>query len=416
MEPDILEMTRRDRDQLKVISNVERGRLTQEEGGEQLGLSARQVRRLVQRVREEGDAGVIHRGRGRPSNRRLCEQDREGVKELLRQEAWRDFGPTFAQEQVAKQGYRIGRETVRKMQIELELRKPRKRREVHRSRRERRACFGEMIQMDTSIHDWLEGRGEEMVLISMIDDANSRLRGRFFRSDTTFSNLRAIREWVEEFGRPVALYVDKASHFKVNRPRSLEEDLEDSEPQTQVKRAMQELGVKVICANSPQAKGRVERQFGTLQDRLVKGMRLAGIASLEEANGYLSKEFLPEWEERWTVKPKNRTDAHRPVSREMDLEAIFSVRESRTVRNDYTVQWMRRTFQITKQLHPQGLRGGKVQMEVRVNGDVAIRFKDRYLEFVELEGTSRGTRRHPAPISDQASKNLVAGAIDLVGL
>lgn len=416
MKSDVLEMTRQDRDRLKVVSNAGKGLLTQEQAGQQLGLSERQVRRLVKRVRQEGDGGVIHRSRGRPSNRRLCEEDREAIKQLLGQEMWLDFGPTFAQEQLAKQGYRIGRETVRKMQIEMGLRRPRKRKEVHRSRRERRACFGEMVQMDTSIHDWLEGRGEEMVLISMIDDANSRLRARFFCADTSFSNLRAIREWVEEFGRPVALYVDKASHFKVNRPRSLEEDLEDSEPQTQVKRAMQELGVKVIYANSPQAKGRVERQFGTLQDRLVKGMRLAGVASLEEANEYLSEEFLPEWEERWRVKPKNRTDAHRKVSGKTDLNAIFSVREARTVRNDYTVQWMRRTFQITKQLHPQGLRGGRVEMEVRVNGDVAIRFKGNYLEFIEIEGTHRGTRRRPAPISSQASKQLVAGAIDLVGM
>jgi len=270
--------------------------------------------------------------------------------------------------------------------------------------------------MDTSEHDWLEGRGEQMVLVSMIDDANSRLRARFFLKDTTFSNLRLIRRWVEEFGRPVALYVDKASHFKVNRPRSLEEDLEDREPQTQIKRAMEELGVKVIWANSPQAKGRVERLFGTLQDRLVKGMRLAGISSLEKANEYLLEEFLPEWEERWTVKPRNRRDAHRRVPREMDLQATFSVREVRTVRNDYTVQWKGRTFQITKQCHPQGLRGGKVEMEVRVNGDVAMRFKTGYLEFVEIEGAHRGTRRRPAPISDQASKNLVAGALDLVGL
>ena len=409
-------MRSQDRDRLKVVSNAEKGRLTQKQAGDQLGLSERQVRRLVKRIRQEGDGGLIHRSRERPSNRRLCEEDREAVKEFLLLATWSDFGPTYAQEQLVKQGYRIGRETVRKMQIELDLRKPRKRKEVHRSRRERRSCFGEMVQMDTSIHDWLEGRGEAMVLISMIDDANSRLRGRFFRADTSFSNLKAIRDWVEEFGRPVALYVDKASHFKVNRSRSLEEDLEDSEPQTQIKRAMQELGVKVIYANSPQAKGRVERQFGTLQDRLVKGMRLAGIASLEEANVYLSEEFLPEWEERWTVKPKNQTDAHRKVSGKTDLEAIFSVREARTVRNDYTVQWMRRTFQITKQLHPQGLRGGKVEMEVRVNGDVAIRFKENYLEFVEIEGTHRGTRRRPAPVSAQASKQLVAGAVDLVGM
>lgn len=416
MESDILEMSRRDRDRLKVLWEVEKGHLTQVEGAAQLGVSDRQVRRMLDRIREEGDRGVLHRSRGRPSNRRLCEEDREAIETLLNQEEWKDFGPTFAQEQLAKAGYEVGRETVRKLQLELGLRKARKRKETHRSWRERRACFGELVQMDTSIHNWLEGRGEKMVLILMIDDANSRLRASFFRADTSFSNLIMIRKWVEEFGRPVALYVDKASHFKVNSPRSLEEDLEDQNPQSQIERAMGELGVEVIWAHSPQAKGRVERSFGTLQDRLVKGMRLAGISTLEEANRYLEEVFIPEWEERWMVAPRNRTDAHRRVYRGQDLEAIFSVRETRTVRNDYTVQWKRRTFQITRQEHPAGLRNGKVEMEVRVNGDVAIRFKGGYLEFVELETGPQGNRRRPAPRIPEASKRLVAGAIEQVGL
>ena len=415
MTEDILEMKRVERDRLKVIHEVMKGHLTQREGGAQLGISERQVRRMLRRVEQEEDAGIIHRGRGKRSNRRLKPAEEAGIREQLQDPLWGDFGPTYAQEQLWKQGYRVGRETVRKLQLELGVRKARRRKEKHRERRERRACFGELAQMDTSEHDWLEGRGEEMVLIEMIDDANSRMRGRFFRHDSTFSNLKMIRSWVEEFGRPIALYVDKASHFKVNRPRSIEEDLSDRDPQTQIERAMGELGVEVIWANSPQAKGRVERSFGTLQDRLVKGMRQAGVKTLEEANRYLEEVFLPEWEERWTVRPKRKVDAHRRVDRrEMDLDSIFSVREVRRVNNDYTIQWKRRVFQITLQNHPPGLRGGRVEVETRLDGSLALRFKGTYLEFVEIEGRPSKHRR-PAPAHPGASRILRMGRMAMAG-
>jgi transposase len=393
----ILQMKRVDRDRLKVIHEVMRGHLTQGEAGDQLGISERQVRRLQRRVEKAGDAGILHGGRGKRSNRRLKAEEEAAIRKQLQDPLWSDFGPTYAQEELWKQGYRVGRETVRKLQLELGLRKPRRRKEKHRERRERRACFGELVQVDTSIHDWLEGRGEEMVLIAMIDDANSRLRCRFFKSDNTLSNLGMIRSWVEEFGRPVALYVDKASHFKVNRSRSIEEDLSDRDPETQIGRAMKELGVEVIWANSPQAKGRVERLFGTLQDRLVKG------------------EFLPEWEERWTVRPRKKVNAHRRVlRREMDLDSIFSVREERTVNNDYTIQWNRRLFQITLQNHPPGLRGGKVEVETRMDGNLALRFKGTYLEFVEIEGRP-SKRRRPAPAHPEASRTLSTEQMTMAG-
>jgi transposase len=409
MTEGILQMKRVDRDRLKVIHEVMKGHLTQREAGDQLGISERQVRRLQRRVEKEGDAGILHGGRGKVSNRRLKSEEEVAIRKQLGDPLWSDFGPTYAQEQLWKRGYRVGRETVRKLQLELGLRKARRRKEKHRERRERRACFGELVQMDTSEHDWLEGRGEEIVLIGMVDDANSRMRGRFFPSDTTISNLEMIRSWTEEFGRPIALYVDKASHFKVNRSRNLEEDLSDREPQTQIGRAMSELGVEVIWANSPQAKGRVERSFGTLQDRLVKGMRQAGVKTLEEANRYLEEVFLPEWEERWTVRPRRKVNAHRRViRREMDLDSIFSVREERTVNNDYTIQWNRRLFQITLQNHPPGLRGGKVEVETRLDGGLALRFKGTYLEFVEIEGRS-SKRRRPAPTHPAASRILSAG-------
>jgi hypothetical protein len=197
----------------------------------------------------------------------------------------------------------------------------------------------------------------------------------------------------------------------VNRSRSIEEDLSDRDPQTQIERAMSELGVEVIWAHSPQAKGRIERSFGTFQDRLVKGMRQAGVKTLEEANRYLEEVFLPEWEERWTVRPRRKVNAHRRVMRrEMDLDAIFSVREERTVNNDYTIQWNRRVFQITLQNHPPGLRGGRVEVETRLDGSLALRFKGMYLEFMEIEGPV-SKRRRPAPTHPDASQILNAGPI-----
>jgi len=399
MQEDFLMLTRKERDRLRVIGAIERRLIRQKEGAEELGLSVRQMRRLQKRVREEGDRGVVHRGRGRESNRKIPGEVREELRGLLR-ERFEDFGPTLVAEQLERLGYRVSRETVRRIQIDEGLRRPR-RRERYRQRRERRACFGQLVLMDTSEHDWVEGRGEEMVLIGMIDDATSRLRARFFERDTTLANMEMIARWIKEFGRPVALYVDKASHFKVNRGTTVEEDLEGKEGETQIGRAMGELGIEVIWANSPQAKGRIERAFGTLQDRLVKGMRLAGIRTCQEANRHLEDVFLPEWERRWTVEAREKRDAHRPVERGMDLDAILSVREPRVVKNDYTIQWRGRIFQILQQCHPGGLRGGRVEVEERLDGRLAVRFKGQYLNFQEL--AQRPER--PSPISPpKASK------------
>jgi transposase InsO family protein len=250
--------------------------------------------------------------------------------------------------------------------------------EVH-TWRPRRACRGELVQWDTSEHAWLEGRGEEPYLIIMIDDASNRLAGRFVPHDSTEENLRMLQAYLQRWGRPVAFYTDKAGLFKVNRPANREEQLRGQEPRTQIGRALEELGIEWIEAHSPQAKGRVERCFGTLQDRLVKGLRVAGACTLEQANAYLQQEFLPEWEGRFTVSPAQGLDAHRPLGREHHLAAILSVVEERVVTNDYTLRYQGKLYQIARADIRGGLRGAKVRVEKRLDGTVAVRFRQRYL-------------------------------------
>jgi len=373
-------MSQRERDRLQVLHEVQKGHLTQKAAGLQMGLTDRWVRKLLGRLRAEGDRGVVHRSRGRPSNRKLPEAWR-GRAVARVQAAYRDFGPTLAGEYLAQHdGITVSKETLRQWLLAAGVWKARPRRvkEVH-TWRPRRACRGELVQWDTSEHAWLEGRGPEPYLIIMIDDATNRLHARFVPHDSTAENLWMLKTYLERWGRPLAFYTDKASLFRVNRPANQDEQLAGQEPRTQIGRALAELGIAWIPAHSPQAKGRVERCFGTLQDRLVKGLRLAGAGTLAQANAYLEREFLPAWEGRFTVAPANPTDAHRPLGREHDLAAILSVVEERVVTNDYTLRYQGKNYQIAQADVGGGLRGAKVQVEKRLDGTVAVRFRGRYL-------------------------------------
>jgi transposase len=373
-------MSARDRDRLKVLHEVGQGHLTQREAGQQLRLRERWIRKLLGRMRKEGDGGILHRLRGRPSNRKIGEKTRQKVLGLVRRKYW-DFGPTLAGEYLGKEhGLKVSKETLRQWLIEAGLWKRKRRRveEVH-SWRPRRSCWGELVQWDTSEHDWLEGRGETIYLIATLDDATSRLLTRFVRHDSTEENLRMLGRYVEKWGRPRAFYTDKAGLFQVNRPPSREEQLQGEPARTQVGRALKELGIEWIPAHSPQAKGRVERCFGTLQDRLVKGLRVAGASTLQQANAYLEQEFLPEWEKRFRVPAANPTNAHRPLDRGQELAAILSQVESRVVANDYTIRFQGKIYQIARADIRAGLRGARVRVEKRLDGAVAVKFRDGYL-------------------------------------
>jgi len=379
MREERISLSQRERDRLKVVHAVQEGHLKQREAAHRLGLSTRQVRRLQARVRAEGDRGLLHRLRGRPSNRKIQPAERERVMRRV-QERYGDFGPTLAAEKLAGDGVLISRETLRQWMMGAGLWKPRPQpvKAVH-VWRERRAAFGELVMMDTSPYRWLEDRGPELQLIALIDDATSRIWGRLAEHDSTVENLRTLEGWLKRQGRPVSLYTDRNSLFVTSRPSRLEEQLEGREARTQFGRALKELGIHWIAAHSPQAKGRIENLFGTLQDRLVKEMRLAGVKTIAEANRFLETAFIPFWEARFAVAPRHADDAHRELEPEHRLEEILSVRESRQVAQDYTVRWHAQVWAIPRDEVRAGLRGARVEVEQRLDGSLWARFRGSYL-------------------------------------
>jgi hypothetical protein len=387
-------MTQQDRDRLVVLRKAEKKLIGQGQAARELGITARQVRRLLLRLKRDGDKAVVHKLRGRPSNRRTDGKTREKIARILSEEVYRDFGPTLASEYLAdKHDTRIGREALRQVMISAGLWRARGQKvdAVHQWR-ERRSCRGELIQWDTSTHDWLEGRGETIYLIHMIDDATSELTARFVRHDSTEENMRVLRFYLERHGRPVAFYTDKASLFQtaVKSPRYAEAPCDRPElPPTQIGRALRELSIVWITAHSPQAKGRVERSFQTAQDRLVKGLRVAGVTTLEDANRYLDEEFLPWWNQHLVVTAANPSDAHRPLDKTCDLNAILSVVQTRQVTSDYTIRFEGRIYRIGRDHVRPGLRGGHVRIEIRLDGSIHARFQERYLGIEECQPQPR---------------------------
>jgi len=377
-------MSKKEQERLRRIEEVVEGRLSQREAAGVWTVSCRQVRRIVRRYRQEGVAGLVHRLRGRPSRRRMAGGVRQRVLAMVG-ERYADFGPTLASEKLAeREGLVVSRETVRKWMIQEGLWRPRKQRVTHRQWRERKSCWGEMVQMDTSQHAWLEGRGgEEPVLIAMIDDASSRLYARFFPTESTRSNMALLAGYIRRYGCPVAIYADRASHFQCAEKRTIADQLAGREAETQIGRALRELDIRYIAARSPQAKGRVERCFGTLQDRLVKELRLRGISTIPAANDYLDKQFLPFWNRRFTVPPASPADLHRP-GHGYQLDSILSLQETRTVANDYTVRHNNKRYQIESPNISRGLRQAKVLVEERRDGSLRIRWRNRYLKHHQL--------------------------------
>jgi hypothetical protein len=336
---EMLMLSGKERDRLKVLHELQGGHLTQGEAAGQLGISDREVRRLLSRIAAEGDRGVVHRLRGRASNRRLPESLRSRALKLVKAK-YRDFGPTLASEYLAQDdALEVSKETLRQWMMAAGLRRGKRRQvgDVH-VWRQRRSCLGELVQWDTSVHDWLEGRGPRLCLVAMIDDASSQAYARFVERDSTEANLRVLWGYLEGWGRPVEFYTDKNSLFTVNRPVLEAADEAVKEELTQIGRGLRELGIGWIPAHSPQAKGRIERFFGTAQDRLVKGLRLARADTLPAAQTYLEEAYLPHWNQTFTVLPASSTDAHRPLRAEHELASILSLVEERIVTSDYTIR------------------------------------------------------------------------------
>ena len=324
---------------------------------------------------------MIHGLRGRPSNRKFAACFEQKVLKRLGQR-YADFGPTLAAEHLAKEGLPVSHETLRKWIVKAAFWRPRCQRvkQIH-VWRERRAGFGELVMQDSSPFRWLEERGPACQLIALIDDATSKFWAQFTEHDSTEENLRTLGGWLRRYGRPLAHYTDKNSIFRTTRRAGIGEQLQGEEARSQFGRALQELGIEWIAAQSPQAKGRIERLFETLQDRLVKEMRLAGIDSIEAANHFLETRFLPEWEERFTVAPRNPRNAHRRLGREHQLEEILSVRVVRKVADDHTVRWDGNRWGVPREEVCAGLRGAQVEIERRLDGSHWLRFRNRYLRL-----------------------------------
>ena len=402
-------MTQADRDRLVALKKAKKKLITQREAAEELGISVRQVKRLIYGLKKHGDKAVVHRLRGRRSNRRIQERIEQEAVKILSAPVYAGFGPTLAAEYLRnKHGIEISKETARQwmMRAKLWRGKKAKVKEVH-TWRPRRSRLGELVQWDTSEHDWLEGRGERLYLIAMIDDATSRLFARFVRSDSTEENMKLLWGYLEKFGRPVSFYTDKASMFQTAEKRKRDEPGVERDavemPPTQIGRALRELGIAWIPAHSPQAKGRVERNFATAQDRLVKGMRVAGVRSLEQANQYLNDDYLVWWERELTVAPASGDDAHRKLEKSHNLAASLSHVETRQVRSDYTLRWDGKLYQIERQAVTTGLRRANVRVEKRLDGSLAVRHGERYLSVQECtvadqpkaKPAARSAPKHP---------------------
>ena len=395
-------MTKKELDRIKVLILIEEGKLTVKNGAEALSLSIRQTHRLCRRYKKGGEKSLAHQARGKKSNRGLKEEIKNEMTNLLHQK-YPDFGPTLAAEKISKElRISISRETIRRLQIEEGLWKPKRRKErKYHARRCRRSKVGELIQIDGSEHDWLEGRGPRMTLIIFIDDATSRLQIAYFvDAETTLNYMNLTKEYVECYGLPKQAYSDKHSIFRHTNKKTKEKG-----KLTNFGQALKELGIELICANSPQAKGRVERSFGTLQDRLVKEMRLANIQTMEEANIFL-KNYVEEHNRKFAISPKEETDGHK--KNEKDLTKILSFRETRKVAKDLSFQYKNAVYQIKNPPYVNRLQNQKIGIRETLDNELIVTTKEGislevklYNEYSEEQKTV-GTKELVALWPDKA--------------
>ncbi len=382
---DIIMLSQEELRRLHIIKKALEKKIRQKDAAEMLLLSSRQIRRISKRIEEGGDEAIAHRSRGKPSGRKLPMQIRGRAIKLCRGK-YKGFGPTLAAEKLQEtEDISISDETLRLWLIESgDWKKVRKSR-GHRQWRERKHYFGEMVQMDGSHHDWFEGRGPKCVLMGYIDDATGTVLGQFYEYEGTMPAMESFKRYAKKYGLPVSVYLDKHTTYKSPAKPSIEEEINRREPLSQFERAMKELGVKVIHANSPQAKGRVERLFRTLQDRLIKEMRLKGIKSREEGNRFL-KHYTPPYNRRFAVMSQEKDNLHRKIPEGVKLDTILCKRTERTVRNDFTIAHEGKLYQIT-----QGTQARKVIVEERINGSMLITYKETRLKFREI--TERPQRK-----------------------
>ena len=377
-----LTMSRKERDRMKIMAGVKAKELSQVQAAELMGLSYRQAKRVWRRYQDQGDAGLVHRLRGKPGLRCKPAALRTEVLKFCAQERYQDFGPTLMAEELKKEGLVVDHDTLRRWLSATGKRRVRRRRQQHRQWRERKPCLGAMVQLDGSQHDWFEGRRAKCVLMVMVDDATNRLWARFSQEETTRASYDVLEGWVRQNGLPGSLYVDRDSIYRCEGEASVAEQLAGQERQTQFGRAMAQLGVELILANSPQAKGRVERMNGVLQDRLVKALRLAGSRDLEKANQFLEETFLGEFNRQFERVAASPMDAHRGIPR--NLDEVLSWEEQRVVQRDWTVGCEAKWYQLDRQHEALSLAGRRVVVRKLRDGRVQLVYRAQKLKWKEL--------------------------------
>ena len=375
-------MSRKERERLTIMTGVKREELTLVQASELMAVCYRQSKRIWRRYQDDGDAGLVHRLRGKPSARRKPPALRARALALYAEERYSDFGPTLMAEQLAKEKLVVDHETLRRWRLAEGKHTVRRRRQQHRQWRERKPCFGAMVQLDGSHHDWFEGRGPRCVLMVMVDDATNELHARFFEEETTRASYDVLEGWVRRHGLPASLYVDRDSIYRCEGAGSIAEQLAGKAPQTQFGRAMEQLGVGLILANSPQAKGRVERMNGVLQDRLVKEMRLAGINGLESANRFLEEQYLKAFNRRFAREAASPVDVHRAVPR--NLNAVLSWEEERVVAGDWTVACAGNRYQLDREHEAMSLVRRQVVVRTLRDGRIQLVYRGKLLKWREL--------------------------------
>jgi hypothetical protein len=400
MAEEIIMMSKKEVDRLRILHRVMDGQMTQVYGAGLLEITDRQVRNLLYKIRDHGDKGIAHGNRGREAPNKMPLELEERIGRLI-ESKYTDFGPTLASEKLSElDGIDISKEKARRIMIAKGLWKVRKQRDrdIH-PWRERKQCFGEMVQFDGSHHMWLEDRGPKMVLMGYIDDATNHTFGRFYGYEGLYPAMDSLTHYINRYGLPRSIYLDKYKTYKATRPPNLYEELRGERPLTHYQRALKELGIEIIHADSPQAKGRVERLFGTLQDRLIKEMRLAKIKTLEEANEFL-EDYLPRYNERFSKIALKEGDLHNPLPDGVDMREIFCLKDIRTINNGYIVQWKGKRFLIDNA--SIAMRKRKVEVREHFDGEVTIKFNGRYLGFQEVF--------EPMPASTQPQKKPVNGS------
>jgi transposase len=383
-----------DRIRLDALSRVKRGELTVIGSAALMKVSLRQARRIWKRFKQDGATGLLHKLRGRLSNRRLSQDVRERIVKR-HQERYADFGPTLACEKLEEEGLKLSPDTLTALLKERGLWHRRRRRDRHRSRRERRACLGSMVQMDGSHHDWFEGRGPKCVLMVLIDDATNLTYARLYPAETTEAAFDVLGRWMKRQGLPRSVYVDRHSIYR--------DDDHPGNP-TQFGRAMKQLSVELICAHSPQAKGRVERRNAVFQDRLVKEMRLRNISDMRQANALLESKFLEDLNRRYAVKARDGQDLHRVLDAGLALEEILCVQEERAVGQDWCVRWRNRWLQIASEHGPMHLPRRRVLIKQLADGGLVMEHKDQRLNFKELSAKPAPARKKKETVNNRKYK------------